>query len=250
MPRQCLFCDRKADSKEHLWASWILEVRKKKKWGPIRHSVGGSPVKIIPNAELTVGTVCGTCNNGWMSDLETQNKPLIGCLLQDISTPLDSSHQSTLALWTLKTAMVLDSVDTRSRSLFYERSECEKLRLSSTIPEQTAIWIGQYIGSDLSLDGADLGLTIPEVPINLTGHVTTILVGHLAIQILSLHVLEHKNRKITVNPNPGQWDDLLLNIWPIGTRPVTWPPLLSFTNGGSRSIATLADRWRLGSKSA
>jgi hypothetical protein len=68
--------------------------------------------------ELKIGTVCEPCNNGWMSSLEERNIPLIGCLLQDISTPLDACQQSSLAVWTLKTAMVLDSVNKRDRSLF------------------------------------------------------------------------------------------------------------------------------------
>jgi hypothetical protein len=247
MPRQCLFCDQNADSKEHLWPLWILERRKSQ---PIRHSIGGSPVKIIPTPELTVRTVCRLCNNEWMNDLETKNKPLIGCLMDDFSAPLDASQQSLLAAWAMKTAMVSDSVNTRSRSLFYERSECEKLRLSYTIPERTSIWIGRYVGDGFSLDGTDIGITVPEVPQVKKGHVTTILVGHFAIQVLAVRFLPEYKSTVKVMPKTGQWDDLLLNIWPIGSRPVAWPPPLSFTKSGSLSIARLADRWRIGNKSA
>jgi hypothetical protein len=147
--------------------------------------------------------------------------------------------------------MVLDSVNTRSRRLLFERSECESLRLGYRIPERTRIWIGRYVGSALSLNGTDIGVTVPEVPEVAKGHVTTILVGHLAIQVLVLRVLpEYQDKSIKVLPKSGPWNDLLLNIWPISSRPVTWPPHLSFTKSGSLSIARIADRWRIGAKSA
>jgi hypothetical protein len=245
MGRQCLFCDRKADSREHLWAAWILERVKKQ---PIRHSIGKSPVKTLARPEMKIRTVCEPCNNGWMSALEEQNIPLMACLLQDISAPLDASQQSSLAVWTLKTAMVLDSMNKRDRSFFYERSECEKLRLTSTIPARTNIWIGRYSMSGLGAFGTDLWIVMPDGPRIAKGCATTIIVGHLAIQVLAIHVLpEYKDRIINeISPKAGQWDDLLLPIWPVGSRPVTWPPRLTFTNSGSLSIAHLMERWRIG----
>ena len=244
MPRQCLFCDRNADSKEHLWSSWILGRRK---WEPIRHSIGKSPVKIIATPELTVRTVCEPCNNDWMSALEAQNIQLIGCLMQDISAPLDASQQASLAAWALKTAMVLDSVSRRGRNFFYERSECEMFRVSSTIPERTNIWIGRSSVNSLGAFGTDFWIFVPDKTKVARGCATTIIVGHLAIQVLVVHVLPgHQGINFTFNPKPGQWNHLLLNIWPIGSRPITWPPPLTFTNSGSRSIARLMDRWRIG----
>lgn len=245
MARQCLFCKRNADSREHLWAAWIL---KRVKTQLIRHSIGGSPERILANPELKIGTVCECCNNGWMSKLEEQNIPLIGCLLQDISMSLDAAQQSSIAVWTLKTAMVLDSVNTRDRSLFYKRNACESLRLSFAIPSRTNIWIGRCSLSSLGAFGTDLWIDTPDTPRVAKGCATTIVVGHLAIQILAVHTPpECNDRPISeLAPKAGRWDDLLLHIWPAGTRAVTWPPPLTFTNSGSRSIAHLMDRWRIG----
>jgi hypothetical protein len=250
MPRECLFCDRNADSQEHLWSKWVLETRPKGGWGPIRHSIGGSPQKIIGNADLTVGSVCTVCNNGWMSDLETLNKPLIGCLMHDLTTPIDAEQQRDLALWTLKTAMVLDSVRAKR---YYERSECEALR-QSAIPRGTKVWVGRSALSSLAAFGTDLRLDIPDAPNVGRGGATTIVVGHLAIQILATHPLPaHKARAASelellseITPKPGEWDAKLIQTWPVGTRPVMWPPSRTFTNGGEHSIARLMDRWRIG----
>jgi hypothetical protein len=123
---QCLFCGNKAGSREHLWPAWIhkrLQIT-----APIRIAIGKKPVQISGNPEIKVKTACGTCNNGWMSTLEGQCVPLIGSLMQDISTPLGDSQQSLLTAWALKTAMVTDSTNKITRNLFYEKSEREKLR--------------------------------------------------------------------------------------------------------------------------
>src|SRR5260370_27887242 len=115
---QCLFCTNNANSKEHAWPNWLLKMRKDKNWGPIRRSVEGLPAKITASAEVKIKAVCQPCNNGWMSRLETENKSLIGGLLNDLSLPLDNSQPTSLARWTLKTAMCLDAVS-KARNLFY-----------------------------------------------------------------------------------------------------------------------------------
>ena len=96
----------------------------------------GSPVEITASAQVKIKAVCRPCNNGWMSKLETDSKPLIGRLIEDFPLSLHTSQQTLLARWTLKTAMVLDGV-TKERNRFYTRSECENLHLNSKISDQT-----------------------------------------------------------------------------------------------------------------
>jgi hypothetical protein len=113
MPIPCLFCDNDSGSKEHLWPKWIHE---RKDFGPLNFQLGGSANKIIPDPEIKVKTVCRVCNNGWMSTLEADNIPTIGGMLQDISMPLDEAQQKSVAAWSIKTAMVSDSMKGRSGS--------------------------------------------------------------------------------------------------------------------------------------
>jgi hypothetical protein len=181
MPHECLFCDQQAGSREHLWPEWI---HRRKRFGPLRISIGGSPEKIVNNPEQKVSTVCRKCNNGWMSVLEAQNVPLISCLMQDVAIPLDASQQSSLAAWSTKTAMVLDSVKGRKKSLYYERSECAKMRENHTIPARTRIWIGRSSLSSIGAFGTDLTVVLPDGLKVGVGCATTIIVGHLAVQVL------------------------------------------------------------------
>jgi hypothetical protein len=250
MARQCLFCDNKAGSREHLWPAWIHE--RLQITTPTRIAIGKKPVQYSSSPEIIVKTVCGTCNNGWMSTLEGQCVPLVGSLMQDISASLDDSQQSLLTAWALKTTMVTDSTNKTTRNLFYDKSEREKLRANYAIPERTKVWIGRASKSSLAAIGTDIWIDMPPTPKVANGSVTTIVVGHLVIQVLSIHVLpDHvlSDAAITVvQPKPGQWDQSLLAVWPIGSRRVTWPPKLSFdtVKRGPLSIVELLDRWKIG----
>lgn len=183
-----------------------------------------------------------------MSDLERQNIPLIGCLMQDIATPVDAAQQFSLAIWVMKTAMVMDSVKGRAKPLFYQRPECVRMREERKIPEKTQIWIGRYSAGGLGAIGTDLVVAKPHNPKAGLGCATTVIVGHLAVQVLAIHLdpADDVEDIVDIAPKAGPWDDLLLPIWPIGSRAIMWPPAVTFTNGGERSIAKLADRWRIG----
>jgi hypothetical protein len=224
-------------------------MHKRKKFGPIRHKIGENPEKILVNPEQTVSTVCGDCNKGWMSKLENDNVPIIGSMFGDLTIPLDVQQQTTVAAWAVKTSMVVDSVQGRDQAnRFYTRPECIAMRSNLTIPDRTRIWIGRSALSSLSAIGTHIRMFSPEVLARTPGMVVNIIVGHLAIQVMTLHVhpgLAHKSIP-DPNPKPGDWDNLLTQIWPFELQYVMWPPRQTFTNGGPKSIAILLDRWRIG----
>jgi len=183
-----------------------------------------------------------------MSALEVENIPVMGCLMQDIAAPLDAAQQTSLALWAVEKAMVLDAVNAKKRGRFFTRNECEALRLHRRIPEQTVVLIGAYSRSGYSADGTIVWLDFPNAPKAAKANVSTFVVGHLVIQVVTIHPEpEHKSVLVEeVTVRDGEWDNLLLRIWPVGTRPVMWPSPVTFTNSGPRSIATLQNRWRTG----
>ena len=210
-------------------------------------TLGSSPRKVIAGPNQKVKSVCGECNNEWMSRLERKSRPLVGSLMQDVSTPLDASQRALLAAWSVKTAMVLDSVNQRDRSSFYERCECERLRLDLTMPEKTTIWAGRYYGSSLGAYGTDLWLGLLDKTRAARACVTTIIVGHLAVQALVIRRLPgYEQTSLFADSKVGPWGGLLIEVWPPQTPSVEWPPPLSFTNRGRTSIAALMDRWKIG----
>jgi hypothetical protein len=167
-------------------------------------------------------------------------------MMHDKSIVLGPAQQKLLTRWAILKAMVLDGSSKR-RIPFY--SQCERNGIKpplSCVPVGSAAWIGQ-----LSVKAFHAGLTdtfggINNVPKAFHGCVTTLIVGHLAIQVLTMHVLPMFSvHPIRPNCKPGAWDVNLLNIWPVFGN-ANWPPPLSFTLKGADSIGALVNRWKIG----
>jgi len=246
MSRQCIFCENQADSREHLWPRWIHERLKP---GVIRFQKGTLAERFLPNSAIMVGTVCDTCNNGWMSDLEKEAVPIIGSMLQDICVPLNRTQLTLVAAWSVKTAMMCDSMKGRNApNRFYSMSECVALRVTKTIPDLTRIWIGRADKTHLGAFGTDhtvvsrLGIRVG------VGSVATIVAGHFVTQVATFRPCGEYTQTIEPSPKPGNWNNTLIPIWPIKRDCIEWPPAVPFTDGGSSGIAQLIDRWRVGER--
>jgi hypothetical protein len=116
----CIFCGtvltKTTRSKEHVFAVWLLEELGFRN-GPIRPSV------VAPNGrdqvlvrDLTydgfqAGRVCRVCNNGWMSQMEDDIKPILtGLIRGNISLKsLDRGALELVARWAAKTTYALSS---------------------------------------------------------------------------------------------------------------------------------------------
>lgn len=245
MARQCLFCSNPVNSREHIWSDWILEDLKSAR--PIHIRIGRHTDVWTGNPEILVNCVCRKCNSGWMSDLENGNKPHIRPMMHDETIILKPSQQKLLARWAVLKAMVIEAAH-RKRTPFYSESERVGLKPPSPfLPVGTSVWIGRFSNEGFHAGGTDIWRQEDEVPKAVHGCVTTIVVGHLVIQVLTAHVLARfANRIINVEGKPGAWDVNLLGIWPIFDA-LQWPPRLSFdTTHGPNSISRLIEKWKVG----
>jgi hypothetical protein len=249
MAEPCLFCDNPSGSREHLWPAWI---HKRKDFGALRMRRGDGPEVILPNPQQTVKTVCGKCNNGWMSALEAENIPIIGSMFQDLSIPLDETQQQTVAVWAVKTTMMFESTKGRkAENRFYTKDEGINLRVGRQIPNLTRVWLARIAGSHLNHSGTDFELLSDSARIGIAT-VSTIILGNFIAQVVTIHPGSElfTQPEITLHPKPGDWDNLTLSIWPVERPWVTWPPKVSFTNGGLLGIGHLLVRWNGGTKVA
>jgi len=106
--RKCVFCGTGKVTLEHIWPVWIGKVLDEKygiqKWQKI------FPYKTFETKSLDscVKRICRVCNNGWMSDLEDETKPiLVPMMLADSpAIELTPAAQQTLATWALKTMLM------------------------------------------------------------------------------------------------------------------------------------------------
>jgi len=182
-----------------------------------------------------------------MSDIENENKPHMLAMMNDKPTVLEPKQQKLLTRWAILKAMVLDG-SSKSRIPFFSESERIGMKPPSrSIPVGTLAWIGR-----LSVKTFHAGLTdtfgkIGNVPKAFHCCVVTIIVGHLAIQVVTMHVLPmFATMRIRPVDNPGAWDVNLLDIWPVfGEK--CWPPRFSFAlKGPTHHIAGLINRWKIG----
>src|SRR5271157_1160905 len=82
----------------------------------------------VDRPELRLRRVCTTCNNGWMSQLEGRAIPVITRLLDHPACTLDIHDCKTLALWAVKTSMVLESINEPENWLY---TDLERTLLSN-----------------------------------------------------------------------------------------------------------------------
>jgi hypothetical protein len=245
MAKQCLFCDNEANSKEHLWSDWILQRLGTQ---PMRVKMGKAPAKNARHSVVEIRCVCVQCNGTWMSALESENIHVIGGLMENDATVLDEAQQTSFALWVVMKAMVLDTVNSKNRGHFFTRNECEELRLHRRIPNKTVVQIGAFERNGYSADGTIVLVDFSNAPKAAKASVSTFVIGHLVIQAVTVHhEPEHENARMRgVAIRNGEWDKLLLRIWPVVTLHTSWPPQAPFSISGSRSIATLQNRRRMG----
>lgn len=248
--RQCLFCDNPANRREDIFPDWILNQLQTKKPTLITGFSGPRAIyQIGTKATLKSRCVCESCNSGWMSDLETQSRPIIGPLLHDISIRLSPSEQFTVARWAIKTAMTGESISQKHRALFYKQTERIQLRLSR-FPSHTLVWLGRCMARyDVGFFGVDGWNKKPEDPEVTHAYVTTILLRRLVMQVITIHApRELSAGNINLQHRIGPWGGLLLRLNPLGDKILSWPPPLTFTEKGEFTLRDLVDRCSIGTK--
>jgi hypothetical protein len=235
--RTCIFCQQRGVSREHAWPKWLLSSIGNCNPSSMTEALLGpkNPSVTWTGPEVTVNCVCRTCNNGWMSDLEGRARPIVGSLLNDVSFSLDSSQQSDLTLWSVKTAMVFEATD-RTRRWFYSDVNRKLLCNSREIPHRTRVWIGRYAQSNILCSEARklYERTPRDANPFAGGHVVTFVICRLAIQVLTLRLKPEFETaaEVTLHINPGPWESLLSQIRPAESKVLKWPPRMSFDNSG------------------
>jgi hypothetical protein len=225
--KSCIFCGKPANSKEDLFPRWIL--RQVQTRDPMYRQMGDAPAEITEDREVRIPCACQTCNNTWMSRMETTVKKFMGPMIEDIAISLDRQYQQNLTEWAMKCAMCNDAVDVHER--FFTEAECHTFKQKRTIPDRTLVFAARFSGRSLDSNGVDFTLIEPGTETLLVrGHIYTVMVGHVVLQVLSWHPEpEHKDKIIRFKAADGPWDKLTIQIWPIEQKSVNWPPAMSLS---------------------
>ncbi len=115
----CFFCGRHGiRAREHVFAkTWLDELQAGQERIVLdRRSFEDDTLEDTRKHRydsLTCGDVCGSCNSGWMSDLEGAIKPWIVGIKEkaDLSSLQGPPRRLTFSRWALKTACVIDRIE-------------------------------------------------------------------------------------------------------------------------------------------
>jgi hypothetical protein len=223
-----MFCDDFPSTKEDAWPLWLMRRFPMASTGRMFAERGGSPLNDWPitKPRVTVKWLCDSCNNGWMSQLENQAKPVIESILDEKISEFDDAAQVTLGVWAVKTAMVLEAFHPE-RPWFYSRAERHGLRTAKSLPARTEVWLAKCVNqSDIYSAGVDH--RIGEGDHGGCGYAVTMAFGSLAFQVVTIRtpasVPAHVRVTYEVSEGPG--DQVLVQVWPTSMEKRVWPPTM------------------------
>lgn len=225
MADRCIFCDYEGDDfdPEHWIPQWLSRALEGKHKG-IVHNLPGRAQFTSNKFEMTVKHVCKACNGGWMSDIETRAKAhVLPMIVGDYTKHLSKQGFSEVVRWCYLKVLSLEIGRPDDQEATHAREVFRAFKDSKAPPRTgCAIALGVRSITDANPEfvihhsGAySVGSGAPLEP-RFHWYVTTLVVGHLAIQVVGLR----RTDDLDVEPAPG-----FQVAWPIGPGwTFTWPP--------------------------
>jgi hypothetical protein len=231
-PRACVWCHRRPVSPEHVWPDWLsralpdpgslAHVRSREDMAELVHHA--------PPFTTKVKRVCGTCNTGWMSQLEEEVKPIALPLIQGQPHKLEARQQRTLAFWAIKTGMMFQFAtpppwfipDLHFDELYRSRGTRTPLANSQV---QLAAYGGQrqfagFFAQPLAMTALNPDPRFPPGQ----GMVANAYGVTLSLNQLVLQYFAHSVQGIPrLRMIPRGFEDVITVIWP-SSPGVRWPP--------------------------
>lgn len=200
MPRKCIFCDGGPVTAEHVWPDWVRE-RLFPEVGSVRHvyAVDDEPRREwkAPPATLKARIVCGTCNHGWMGDLEAHVAPLLTPMARGKPVKVSTDDQLAIGRWALKTALVFQYVIASEDGVNPDFAHAFHDRLERAFPA-TYVWIGSSDATRRDALFRNRNLWPAEVGIIGQAHgFVSALRLHGVVLIAYMHTHPERNVRIT-----------------------------------------------------
>ena len=190
-----------------------------------------------PVLNVKAKVVCGPCNNGWMSNIESQHaKPAMTDLISGkVGIPIPQPRARSIALFAFKTAVICDHMRRIHPIRFFPRQVRHRFKATLEIPHNVRMWFAGFLRR---ADGACLTIyhNLPE-PDGLDLYVCTYCVGHFVFQV----VAERNPLSWHVSPADKRFENLAVPFWPRIPDGFVWPPKAVLMT--ARDFQDLANRW-------
>jgi hypothetical protein len=233
---QCIFCGGTKLSKEHVWPNWLKNHMPRdaphhvhlttvgkfvdgKSWGRARNERRTGDAKA-----RRLRVVCRTCNNEWMSKLQTTCKPLLLPFLAGQWPNLSDTEQQQLATWATMSTMVWEYAHLPTRAT--PREQHEYFRQTQVPPDGWKIWIGRFIGN---WEGGMHHTAWKSVPAadyvddEAIEHSADSQITYWCLGSLFLMTFSTSNSHSDVNENDFASKHRLEVLWPLQGRVMTRP---------------------------
>ena len=240
----CIFCGSPHTSREHIWPQWVSEILAER--GSFRLEAEQVNVRswtqTSRNVAVITKRVCTTCNNGWMSQLETQVRPTLEPMLRGNYVRISSEQQLVLVRWIVKTAMVLEHIGAAVRRKFFSQTEYLGIRTAQALPERLYVWLSHVVDPTVAASASEDDFTFqlddhPDAEPGV-GYTSTLSAGEFAFQLVCLRPHDLLVPDIEVEfTNEEGWEGYSVQLWPIISE-CYWPPTQSLDHGHLKQYGT------------
>jgi hypothetical protein len=252
--KYCIFCGKAPTTREHIWADWLTQyipkimpkhnststmVNADRGMDKVSKVWGGDP------RSRRLQIVCGPCNNGWMSSLQTAAKPTLIPLITGKSINLTLERQKILAAWSAMSVICAEYFYPKSAAVSVTNRRW--LYQTHTAPNDFRIWIGDFDRkewlphwghSSLRISASEhegpQGWTVhPDGTPRVNTQTTVFVVGRLFILSYSCPFPEILHAEKIVDAV----DSRLSQIWQPRHSFLLWPPADTLSDRSADNLA-------------
>lgn len=228
MATDCAFCGAKPTTREHILPKWLQKYFPDKVVEHSRSS-GGAPVNVWDAGAFsaTSRTACASCNNGWMSRLESHAEPLISAMALGQRISLDPFLQPVVAAWAYKTVLVFETSQATDTPRLSE-NDYKDVRSAMLPPSEVSVYVGKYHWEQNGYVGRFVSRVDRNHPTStgeeteLTIYKATLTVGTALFNIAFAWMADGSRRTVNM-AFPVRAEDRLRRIWPLSYS-FDWPP--------------------------
>jgi hypothetical protein len=236
--KECAFCWRTGSkvTKEHVVPRWVSKLLLTDPALEVEHTVGYGYQYPRRSKELDmqVRAVCGSCNHGWMGEMEAGVKavladPIVGRL----SEPIPAKKHKLLAMWAVKTWLLTMHADARppgNPPFPLQREVFGRLYRTRMPPDAAAVWIGALNPVEIAHYGVihRIGTLMVERPVGtlvgMTGILTIGCVQLIVYMAARNRLSETSSPDLHMMTSQREAEPYLSQLWPSAGAPIPWPP--------------------------
>ncbi len=238
MPKSptCAFCSkplRGQKSKEHIFPQWLqrqLGLKNQQLFNTLYTESGDiSCIRQHTFNRHVSGSICESCNSGWLSDLEKLSRPLLIPLIDGtFAGTIDREESQRIARWLFKTALTLHLASQIERVI--PAKHYQAIYERRAIPKRIVIAIANFQGRDelfwiqnQNWGGKTESKSLEELKASFKQTYRVILrAGHLAARIHywpldKWHLFDYAESSVRC-------------VYPVQPNGVSWPPIDSISD--------------------